>query len=34
MFRHIRNQYRLSLRAGFSRRKSLGRAITTYFKGF
>jgi len=34
MIRHIRNQYRLSLRAGFGPGKALSRAVRTYLKGF
>jgi hypothetical protein len=34
MFRHILNQYRLSLRAGFQPRKAAARAVRTYLKGF
>jgi hypothetical protein len=34
MFRHILNQYRLSLRAGFQPRKAAARAVRTYFTGF
>ena len=34
MLRHFRNQYRLSLRAGFGPRKAVIRALRTYFTGF
>lgn len=34
MFRHIRNQYQLSLRAGFGPRKAFTRAVRTYVFGF
>lgn len=34
MIRHIRNQYLLSLRAGFGPRKAVVRALRTYLKGF
>lgn len=34
MIRHIRNQYRLSLRAGFGPRKAMTRAVRTYIRGF
>jgi hypothetical protein len=34
MIRHIRNQYQLSLRAGFGPRKALTRAVRTYVFGF
>lgn len=34
MLRHIRNQYRLSLRAGFGPRKAITRAVRTFFFGF
>lgn len=34
MFRHILNQYRLSLRAGFQPRKAITRAVRTYVFGF
>jgi len=34
MIRHFRNQYRLSLIAGFGRRKAITRAVRTYFTGF
>lgn len=34
MIRHIRNQYLLSLRAGFGPRKAATRALRTYLKGF
>lgn len=32
--RHFRNQYQLSLRAGFGPRKAIARAVRTYFTGF
>lgn len=34
MIRHFKNQYRLSLRAGFGPRKAVIRALRTYLKGF
>jgi hypothetical protein len=34
MIRHIRNQYLLSLRAGFRPRKAITRAVRTYVYGF
>lgn len=34
MIRHIRHQYRQSLRAGFGPRKALTRAVRTYLRGF
>lgn len=34
MLRHFLNQYRLSCRAGFGRRKSITRAVRTYVRGF
>ena len=34
MIRHITQQYRLSLRAGFGPRKAAVRALRTYFTGF
>jgi hypothetical protein len=34
MIRHIRNQYLLSLRAGFRPRKAATRALRTYVFGF
>lgn len=34
MIRHIVNQYRLSLIAGFGRRKAVTRAVRTFFWGF
>lgn len=34
MIRHFRNQYRLSLRAGFGPRKAAIRALRTYLRGF
>lgn len=34
MIRHIRNQYLLSLRAGFAPRKAITRAVRTYVFGF
>jgi len=34
MIRHITQQYRLSLRAGFGPGKALSRAVRTYFTGF
>lgn len=34
MIRHIRNQYLLSLRAGFGPRKAISRAVRTYVFGF
>lgn len=34
MIQHIRNQYRLSLRAGFGPRKAFTRAVRTYLRGF
>lgn len=34
MIRHIRNQYQLSLRAGFGPRKAAARALRTYVYGF
>lgn len=34
MLRHIRNQYQLSLRAGFGPRKAAARAVRTYVFGF
>lgn len=33
MIRHFTNQYRLSLIAGFGRRKAVTRAVRTYFFG-
>lgn len=34
MIRFLTQQYRLSLRAGFGRRKSIARAVRTYMHGF
>lgn len=34
MIRFLRQQYQLSLRAGFGRRKAIARAIRVYTKGF
>ncbi len=34
MIRFLRNQYRLSLRAGFGPRKAIQRAISAYKNGF
>lgn len=34
MLKHIRNQYRLSLLAGFGPRKAAARAVRTFFYGF
>lgn len=34
MIRHFTNQYRLSLIAGFGRRKAVTRAVRTFFYGF
>jgi hypothetical protein len=34
MLRHIRQQYRLSLRAGFGPRRAIARAVRTYLRGF
>jgi hypothetical protein len=34
MIRHIRNQYQLSLRAGFRPGKAITRAVRTYVFGF
>jgi len=34
MIRFLRNQYRLSLRAGFGPRKAMTRAVRTYVFGF
>ena len=34
MIRHIRNQYLLSLRAGFGPGKAITRAVRTFFHGF
>lgn len=34
MIRHIRNQYQLSLRAGFGPRKAAARAVRIYVFGF
>lgn len=34
MIRHIRQQYRLSLLAGFGPGKAIQRAVRTYLKGF
>lgn len=34
VIRHFKNQYRLSLRAGFGRRKAIARALRTYVFGF
>lgn len=34
MIRHFRQQYRLSLIAGFGRRKAAARAVRTYIFGF
>lgn len=34
MIRHPKDQYRLSLRAGFGPRKAAIRALRTYFNGF
>lgn len=34
MIRHFRNQYRLSLIAGFTPRKAAARALRTYINGF
>jgi hypothetical protein len=34
MIRHIRLQYQLSLRAGFTPRKAFTRAVRTFVRGF
>jgi hypothetical protein len=34
VIRHFRQQYRLSLIAGFGRRKAAARAVRTYIFGF
>lgn len=34
MIRHIFNQYRLYLRAGFQPRKAVARAVSSYLLGF
>ena len=34
MIQHFRQQYRLSLRAGFGPRKAAARAVCTYIFGF
>lgn len=34
LIRHFKNQYRLSLIAGFGRRKAVTRAVRTFFYGF
>jgi hypothetical protein len=34
MIRHFKNQYRLSLLAGFGPGKAAARAMRTYFTGF
>lgn len=34
MIRHIRQQYHLSLRAGFGPRKAIARAVSSCLKGF
>lgn len=34
MIRHLKNQYRLSLLAGFGPRKAAARAVRTYIFGF
>lgn len=34
MIRHIRNQYLLSLRAGFRPRQAAARAVSSYLIGF
>jgi hypothetical protein len=34
MIRHIFNQYRLYLRAGFQPRKAAARAVSSYLLGF
>jgi hypothetical protein len=34
MIRHLRQQYQLSLRAGFGPRKAITRAVRTYLLGF
>lgn len=34
MISHLKNQYRLSLIAGFGRRKAAARAVRTYLWGF
>jgi hypothetical protein len=34
MIQHFRQQYRLSLIAGFGRRKAVTRAVRTFFYGF
>jgi hypothetical protein len=34
LIRHFKNQYRLSLRAGFGPRKAAARALSTYLFGF
>lgn len=34
MIQHFRQQYRLSLIAGFGRRKAAARAVRTFFYGF
>ena len=34
MIRHFKNQYQLSLRAGFGPRKAIARAVRTFFFGF
>lgn len=34
MFRFVMNQYRLGLRVGLHRRKSIARAFNCYYQGF
>lgn len=34
LIRHFKDQYRLSLRAGFGPRKAAARALLTYLRGF
>jgi hypothetical protein len=34
MIKHLRQQYQLSLRAGFGPRKAAARAVRTFFWGF
>jgi len=34
MIQHLKTQYRLSLIAGFGRRKAVTRAVRTFFYGF
>lgn len=34
MIQFIRQQYQLSLRAGFGPRKAIQRAVRTFFRGF